>query len=305
MEKLKILSQFYFIILFFNFILLQCQPKENNEWEIASLLFLANSNSQNKKNSLACPPIPLPEVPIATKVEEAKGANPNRPFGDPIKAINGICGAGQFSGSLDVYELEDQLPNGQIILSWEGKTVSNEPGVDFIVLENGFQIAGKENEFFVEPILVEVSYDGTNYCGFQPKFQNQEPDQIPNHLLATQIREDWQNLAGLTPVLYNMRTNPIELSNMFSEFNPQSSGVTRYMKNTGGDGFDLDHLSSNGYRTPGSGDCNPSIVTNIQTSGFRYLKLTAAQAVGFPKPLGVFRGASDIDGVIARRLSSD
>jgi hypothetical protein len=201
---------------------------------------------------------------------------------------------------LDVYELERTGSRSKLILKWKEKLVQNVPGVDFIIFENVFQNQGSQNTYFVEPLVVSVSLDGDKYCGFDPEFTpgSENP--------ATQIRNDWKSFAGLTPVLYNWVSNPLSPTQIFSgEEKQPDGGKTYYMRGSGGDGFDLEDLSSTGdgsdVGSPES-ECDTATITEIQTEGFQFLRLESATQYGYPTPQGSFTGGPDIDGVIARKL---
>lgn len=290
-NKLSILS-----IAVFSFFLISCEGKDNSssQDQLGSLLLLTQSSAlrRSTQSGTPCPPEELPAgVWIADEVVSAPGNDPNREFGDASKATNGICGAGVGSGSLNIYELESEGSGAEIVLRWKGKKVENQEGVDFTVFENGFRFSASSNTYFVEPIVVEVSRDNAIFCGFTPGFRP------GNDQSATAIRDDWESFAGLSPVLYNMTSNPIPSLELFDDANKQANGSTHYMGKTGGDGFDLDDLKIDT-------DCTSSVRQEIWDNGFIYLRLTASQARGFPAPSGVFRGAADIEGVIARSVSS-
>lgn len=251
----------------------------------AGLLLLAQSSSINQPTG--CPPNKLPDsVYIANEVVSAPGSGSGS-FKDANKAINGICGGGQTSGSLNVYSLDATGPNASIILTWKDKKVQNVLGVDFTVFENPFQNTASGNAYFLEPLIVEVSENNTEYCGFSP-----------THLpVATDTRDDWKSYAGLTPVLYNMETNPIAPDKLFDSATKQPGGKTYYMGRSGGDGFDLDDLAT-------GADCDSTAVSSIRTNGFRYIRLTSATDRDAPAVPGSLNGGPDIDGVIARSVSN-
>ncbi|MCC5814222.1 MAG: LIC_13355 family lipoprotein [Leptospira sp.] len=272
-----------------------CKSESSDGMESLALIQLLNSNTTTTaRQSNPCPPANLPEdVYIANEVISAPGKG-ERNFGNPDLAIQGVCGGGQFSGSFHVYELLNSGSGAELVLGWKDRVVENVTGVDFIVFENAFQNQGSDNTFFVEPIVVEVGNDLVNYCGFSPNFSN--------GTTATQLRDDWQNFAGLTPSLYNMATNPIPAQELFDNPIKQTgAGNTYYMGKAGGDGFDL--ASDNFGTGTTTGTCNSTLRDSIRSDGFRYMKLIAAPARGFPSPIGAFgNGSSDIDGVIARSV---
>lgn len=252
-----------------------------------ALLLLGVANQVSVANS-PCPPTVLPnDIAIANTVVASPSSNISLPFKDPQKAINGVCGAGQFAGSTDVYSLGTTLATGFLTLSWNGRTVRNVSGIDFVVYENPFQYSGSDT-YFLEAIVVEVSFDGTNFCGFAPEYRGTFID-------VSQRRQDWDGFAGLTPVLYNMGSNRLSLNDLFA--NPTSEG---YMGTGGGDGFDLDQLSTDNSFSIG---CTTTVFNTIKQSGFRFVRLTNATVRGFPAPRGSFDGAPDIDGVVARQAN--
>jgi hypothetical protein len=283
----KITFNIFLTISFF-----QCNPfasnKDSSE-KSATLLALAISSNIAQSSTPNCPPSTLPQdILIADEIISAPGAS-DRAFGDPSKAINGICGGGENNGSLDVYELEATGSGSSLILSWKNKRVLNSTGIDFIVFENSFKSQGTSNLYFIEPIVVDVSEDNVNFCGFTPNFSGGGT--------ATQLRDDWKNFAGLSPVFYNMTNLTLTAAEIFSDPTQQSSGFSYYMGKSGGDGFDLNSSSF------GSG-CAVGVRDAIRTNGFVYLRLRSSQSQSFPAPVGVFRQSSDIDGVIAKSTAS-
>lgn len=290
----------YYYLFFIGFSLVFCKPNQNDS-NSEFLLFALAESQINRRSSPGCPSTePLPAGVHFANTLVFPTERSHRPFGDPNLAINGVCGAGQFAGSLDVYELERTGSRSKLILKWKEKLVQNVPGVDFIIFENVFQNQGSQNTYFVEPLVVSVSLDGDKYCGFDPEFTpgSENP--------ATQIRNDWKSFAGLTPVLYNWVSNPLSPTQIFSgEEKQPDGGKTYYMRGSGGDGFDLEDLSSTGdgsdVGSPES-ECDTATITEIQTEGFQFLRLESATQYGYPTPQGSFTGGPDIDGVIARKL---
>jgi hypothetical protein len=220
--------------IFLTIALIQCNPLASNKDssdKSAILLALAISSNIAQSSTPNCPPSSLPQdILIADEIISSPGAS-DRAFGDPSKAINGICGGGENNGSLDVYELEATGSGSSLILAWKNKRVLNASGIDFIIFENVFKNQGSSNLYFLEPVVVEVSEDNVNYCGFSPNFTGGGS--------ATQLRDDWKNFAGLSPVLYNMTTLTLTAAEIFSDPTQQSSGFSYYMGKSGGDGFDL------------------------------------------------------------------
>lgn len=230
-------------------------------------------------------------VYLANKVKEAPGGTGDG-FKDPNKAINGICGAGKTAGSLDVYSLQSSSssvyckPNEKcIVLEWKNKKVLNTSEIDFVVFENPFCKGNESNcdtSRFMEPVVVEVSRDGTKWCGWNPQYTGSDNSstnlQNPNH---------WQRFAGIEPVLFNQEKWQLSENEIFDK------------TKAGGDGFDL---SDSNFGNSGDG-CDSTEKSEIQTNGFLYLRLTSAVSRGFPYPSDSFDQTADIDGVVAKNIT--
>ncbi|TGK81318.1 LIC_13355 family lipoprotein [Leptospira noumeaensis] len=264
----------------------QCTEKEKNNDLILSLLVLPLANSSSVG---PCPPTSLPtNIPIANTVVSANSSVSG--FNDSSKAINGICGGGEFSGSLDVYALNLTGAGATMILSWAGKTVKNVSGNDFIIYENPFRVSETSDRYAFDPMVVQVSFDGTNYCGFDLSGFN--PSVADSNKISS-----WPGFAGLRPVIYNMATKPFSLTELFT-----SAGSGFLLG--GGDGFNLDDLIVGG---PGA-NCDSTARTNIQTNGFKFIKMISATAVtnpntgsGYVYPHS-YNNGPDIDGVVAKSV---
>ncbi|MCW7474899.1 LIC_13355 family lipoprotein [Leptospira levettii] len=284
MGTYKIKSALFIFILSFPF--LQCKGEENNNDVLLSLLAIPRVNNSS---AIPCPPTSLPtEIPIANTVVSANSTISG--FNNPTKAINGICGGGEFSGSLDVYALNLTGAGASFILSWAGKTVKNVSGIDFIVYENPFKVSESSDRYAFDPMVVQVSFNGTEYCGFDLSGYN--PSVSDSNKISS-----WPGFAGLRPVIYNMATKPFSLSELFT---PTGNGFLL----GGGDGFNLDDLIVGG---PGA-NCDSTARSNIQTNGFKYIKMISASAVtnpntgnGYTYPHSYDNG-SDIDGVVAKYI---
>ncbi|MCE9500093.1 MAG: LIC_13355 family lipoprotein, partial [Leptospira sp.] len=172
---------------------------------------------------------------------------------------------------------------------WTKQRVINGTGIDFVVFENPFQINSNPSTVFMEAIVVEVSIDGTNFCGFAPDYINSSETVYSND------PSKWIRYAGKTPVYYNDDNNQLKGSDIYD---PAKSG---------GDGFDLSNLTTSSTTDTlwGTG-CSASLVTNIQNNGFYYIRLSAASdrinpdtSSKFLRDSGAFDGP-DIDGVFAR-----
>jgi len=211
-------------------------------------------------------------------------------FRDSRLAVNGVRGAGSSSGSGDVFSLASTGTSASITLEWKNKRVLNGSGIDFVVFENPFNYSGENASRYMEAIIVEVSQDNINYCGFSPDYT------FSNESTYSKNPQYWQRFAGITPVLYNMDTNPLYGEDLYT---PQKAG---------GDAFDLDNLSSsNDY---GIG-CSTILRDKIKSEGFIYIRLTSATARVNPdtaqnylQDSGAFSGGADIDGVIAKYRAS-
>ncbi len=284
----KVVTNWFLIFLNFtmaNF-LIQCGiVKQNSENEVTTLGLLSLLQTQNQvvRPDTSCPPKALPlDIPLANTIVSA--ASTVIGFSDSSKAINGICGAGETSGSLDVYALNLTGAGATIKLSWAGKTVKNGSGIDFIVYENAFKSNDTSDRYAFDPMVVEVSIDDANYCGFTLTYDS-------NASTLNKI-SSWGGFGGLRPVLYNMGSRTFTLNELFT-----SSGNGFLVG--GGDGFDLDNLIT-------GPTCSSSARDAIRTDGFKFIKLTSASAVTNPltgNPYTYphsFDNGSDIDGVVGR-----
>lgn len=278
---MKLISKFAFFGMSIVFFLIGCDGSGGST-DLTGLLLTGQNSISTSEN---CPPGTIdPDYLLANTVVSAPGNNPSIRYKDPEKAINGVCGGGQNSGGIDVYTIGSADPNNFLILSWNGATVPNGTGVDFIVFENGFQQQGSIN-YFIEPVIVEVSLDGTNYCGFNPQYTGAAS---PASLDPT----DWIRFGGANPVLWNMLTHPLT---------PQEIFPDPFVANAGGDSFDLDDLSLDARFANG---CDSAVLSNLQTNGFKFIKLLNAKGQStFPSPAGSFDGGPDIDGIIAKSVT--
>jgi len=236
-------------------------------------------------------------------------------FNDPTKAINGVRGGGTGVGSNDVFSLSETGVEATLILDWAGQRVMNIAGVDFIVYENPFAITGTYGQSFMDLIVVSVSRDNVNYCGFAPQYLGKKGTDsladFQNASLtgdATQYSswsEEWSNFAGKTPVIWNVDTNPLQCDDLFVTTSEQYyNGATLMYSRTilkgGGDGFDLDNLATDAV-------CTSVVQNDIKTNGFKYVKLVAAHSLINPATSAIYPHDSvsngpDIDGVLARHV---
>lgn len=282
LSKIKTLCPL-FLMFFVSFSSCKKSASASGEENLAALLPLLNAAS----SASSCPKSPLPsDILLATTVVSAS-ANVSG-FSDSNKAVNGICGAGELVGSLDVYALDITGAGATMILSWGGRTVKNTFGDDFIVYDNSFRISDDTNTYAMDPSVIQVSIDNTNYCGFNPSYTGANVN----------LMDSWVRFGGLRPVYYNMTTKPYTNEDLFIN----TGGLFLL---GGGDGFDLDNLDA---ADPNDINCNATLVGQIQTNGFKFLKITSASNVNnpntgtnFPWPPGSYNG-SDIDGVVAREI---
>lgn len=211
-------------------------------------------------------------------------------FKDSDCSADGIRGEGKFNGSLDVYSLEDSGSGSSIILRWSGVKVLPTSGIDFIVYENPFFIGVQNNSnsfdnVFMEPVIVEVGNDLTNWCGWDPEYTNADPNTFVGNPIY------WNRFAGITPFVYNQDTNPMTVSEVFDTDIVNGGG--------GGDGFDL---ADSNFGNSGNG-CNGTLKANIQASGFTYIKISAAKTILSALPIDSAHANPDIDGVIAKSVN--
>ncbi|MEQ8351151.1 MAG: LIC_13355 family lipoprotein [Leptospiraceae bacterium] len=218
-------------------------------------------------------------------------------FDDPTRATNKICGGGWTAGSTDVYSTgtSSECESGEkcIVLEWTDKKVLNATGIDFVVYENPFLHGTNPNSRFLEPVIVEVSIDGSNWCGWNPNYSGSSG--------ATDLRNpgNYSDLAAITPVTFKQSdSNTLTADDLFTE---TTDSYGTHLKG-GGDGFDLDASS---FGNTGSG-CNSTIRDNIRSSGFVYLRLTTAytrDSSSFPLANDSFDQEADIDGAVARSVA--
>lgn len=284
-----------FAVLGFFFFLLSCSQHSDGPSESSGFSFLSETSSGVRVEESYTPVLGL-----ADTVEEAPGHNGNG-FCDKNKAINGVRGNGWTSGSFDVFSLDNSGANTcggnstHIILKWAGKKVKNGPGADFIVYENGFYISGNPSNRFMDLIIVEVSNDKINWCGFNPDY---------THSPETTYSKDpqyWQRFAGKTPVNYNIDVpeRNFHVAELFKDDDNNKEGDLG-----GGDLFDLEELSDNNYWNTG---CTTALRDDIKQNGFQYLRLIPANRRINPDTNSNFvtdslSNGPDIDGVVARYL---
>ncbi|MCB9534670.1 MAG: LIC_13355 family lipoprotein [Myxococcales bacterium] len=211
---------------------------------------------------------------LADVVVEAPGAG-DGPFRDPHRAVNGVRGAGERGGSTDVFSLGD-VPgeDDHLVVTWSAGWVTDGPGVDFVVFENGFRHRGG---WFMDPLIVEVSPDGEAWVAFPHDYRAADETVYVDDPTA------WVGFAGLRPVGLNVDRGPADA----------------FAPGAGGDPFDLAALPE-----------ADAVAARIRREGFRYLRLTSATArvnpdTGRPYPADPVSDGADIDGVYARWVRPD
>lgn len=282
----KMKTAFLKIILFLivnNFLVVCSNSKSENQIQKLFPLLLQN---QTHTSQTLKPPLYRSFADVVIEAPSSTGEG----FKNSNLAINGVRGGGKFGGSTDVYSLGTTPSTGYIVLEWSNRKVTNGVGIDFVVYENPFVYQNSQNEVFMEQVIVEVSIDGINYCGFNPQYTYSNPNvysKNPNH---------WVNFAGKSPVLFNEDTNRLAEQELFD------------LNKAGGDGFDLDNLSSDNTFNIG---CSQTLRDNIIANGFIYLRLVNAFTRNDPntgnpflKDSSSFDGTPDIDGASARYLQA-
>lgn len=212
-----------------------------------------------------------PSYAPADVIVDAPGADGSR-FGDPTRAVNGVRGAGMGAGSLDVYSL-NYTTRPSLVIGFGAYAVTDGPGADLAVFENGFLAATDEAYTFMDPIVLEVSSDGVAWLAFPFDYVNADERAYVPH------PELWEGFAGTLPVRVNEDTDALD---------PFSAMA-------GGNAFDLADL--------GSGEA----ALRARREGIRYVRLRSAAIVtnpdtGEPFPRDAVSDGADIDGVIGRYL---
>lgn len=222
------------------------------------------------------PPPPVLTVRLADVVVAAPGAT-GTGFGDPARAVNGVRGTGDRSGSLDVFSLGYQVDrNDYITLRWSNARLRNGPGADFAVFENAFLVGATGT--FMDLVIVEVSLDGAEFRALPHRYTAPDPRVYRNTASL------WSGFAGRTPVRLHAETNPVD------PFDTTAAG---------GDAFDLDNL-------PGDDD----IARAIRADGVRFVRLVSASARVNPDTGANYVRESisngpDIDGMYGRYLETE
>jgi hypothetical protein len=147
------------------------------------------------------------------------GPNGNPNYADPTRALGGPRGGGFSSGSLDMVVLG---VGGSLTLGFD-VTITDGPGADFTVSENGFS---NSSGVFAEVAFVEVSSDGLNFARFPTRYAGPAAPLPP---FGTSPMGTFGGLCGGLPVLANIGSNSID------PFDPVVSG---------GESFDLAQLAT-------------------------------------------------------------
>lgn len=276
-------------------LLFGCSAGEEDKPDLSGLLALLGSRAP-RPDSASCPsgwPFASGAY-LADQVSEAPGFTGSG-FGDARRATDGVCGGGTGAGSLDVYTLASSGTStlcaaGKqcMVLSWSGGNAQNVAGIDFVVYENAFGIMAGQN--LIEPVVVEVSSDGSTWCGFAPTYSGDSSN------ASLQNPANYTNVAGVTPVFFNQSTWTEAASGLFVSVPADATYGLTHLKG-GGDGFDLDGLVVDA-------GCDAAGAAAIQspTGGFRYVRLTSGASVGMSITTNSFDQSPDIDGVVARQV---
>jgi hypothetical protein len=216
---------------------------------------------------IGCGPVEAPVLVDA--ILAAPGAS-GTGRGDAALAVNGVRGAGEHAGSLDVYSLP---PGDDAWLALDlGGTLRDGPGAELVVFENPFLISGGPRRF-MDPLVVEVSADGTRWLAFPHDYQ------APDEARYSWEPGSWRGFAGITPVRLHEEDAPGD------PFDAEAAG---------GDAFDLASL-------PGPEGAA------LRAEGVRFVRLVSARIVtnpdtGLPYPHDPLSDGPDVDGVYARHL---
>jgi hypothetical protein len=213
-------------------------------------------------------------VRLADVVTAAPGATGSG-AGDPMRAINGVRGAGTGNGSLDVFSLGYiDGTNNFITLSWSSGVLHNGPGADVAVFENPFLVG--TNAAFMDLVIVEVSLDGVAFRELAHDYTAADPTMYDAN------PQRWSGFAGRTPVKLNDDTNRVD------PFDPDAAG---------GDAFDLDSVVG-----------SDAVAQEIRTTGARYIRLVTAPSRIDPHTGALYvhdaiANGADIDGVYGRYVA--
>jgi len=287
---------------------------------LLALLQPSTGNGQVGNQDQGQPPVAGAEGQFyADTVTEATNVNGGS-FGNPQAAADGIGGtfgvysmryertAGPFTYCKDHTKVPayNQLPDPAgafaptgnkdkraaeqcLVLEWAGKRVLNREGEDFRVYENGFEInpVGSGN-FFMDPVIVEISDNGTDWCGWNPQYIGIK-EMNPTYLMADgRYKSGGPNLAETRKQSNYLRFAGIQLGGSIAN----------------GDAFDLDDVEfgNSGAGDDGKSPCSITARERMRLTGFVYIRLITAwsrDTVAYPLAYDSFDAASDIDAVYA------
>jgi hypothetical protein len=223
---------------------------------------------------LACaePAAPREDVPWADEVISAPGAS-DAAYRDPSLAVNGARGGGWSQGGVDVFSIGFEPGDDELVVGFSGSAALDVDGEDLVVFENAFAVA--DGSRFVDPAIVEVSPDGSCWIAFPHDYLGGEA--------ASADPDDWVGFAGITPVLLNEDTNPVD------PFDPELAG---------GDAFDLADL-------PAGDPC----ADDVLAAGAVAIRITPAGSAIDPDTGEVYPHAAvangpDVDAVYAREIAA-
>ena len=137
--------------------------------------------------------------PFATSVVDFQ-QGPGSGLFDPAVALGGPRGGGLGSGSVDVVSLG---VGGHVTLGFD-VTITDGPGADFIVFENGFEFGGA---VFAEVAFVEVSSNGVDFARLPSRYDG-PPGPLPP--FGNVPYGSFTGLVGGVPVLANVDSNMID-----------------------------------------------------------------------------------------------
>lgn len=176
-----------------------------------------------------------------------------------------------------------------VVLEWSGRRVLNQEGEDFRVYENGFEVGtpGSGN-FFMEPLIVEISDNGSDWCGWNPQYVGiKETD--PAYLMADgRYKSGGPNLAETRKQSNYLRFGGVQIGGNVAN----------------GDAFDLDDVEfgNSGSGADGRTPCSVTARNRMRLNGFVYIRLVTAwsrDTVEYPLAYDSFDAAADIDAVYA------
>ncbi|MBX2801930.1 MAG: LIC_13355 family lipoprotein [Myxococcales bacterium] len=217
----------------------------------------------------ACQPDIDANPTLATEVVEAPGhtGEGNR---DVELAVNGVRGAGQWAGSVDVFSLGlEPGVDDVLVLGFEGRLAVDVDGPDLAVFENPFDVSGGGR--FLDPVVVEVSADCTSFVTFPHRYEPAEPGTFSDD------PEAWSGFAGIEPVWLHAEDQPMD----------------PFDEDAGGDRFDLADL-----------DPQEPVAEDVRQLGVMCVRLSSAQLWEDPHTRRPFlahpvANGADIDGVYA------